>query len=400
MSGRPLRLAALAAGPVFYQIPLYRRLAADPRIDLTVLFASSGGIRPYDAAFGGRPVVWDCDLLDGYRCEFLRHADDNDVLGGFLALRDWDIVAKIARGGYDALWVHGYSYLTIWLGMVAAWLSGTPVLLREEQTLLHGRPWPKRWLRETLLRSLFSRIYGLSIGANNRAYFRRYGLPEERLFLAPYCVDNAALQQEAERLARRKAELRSAFGIGGEAGPVVLFVGKLIPKKQPLLALEAFARVRSRQRCALLLVGEGELEPELKARVAAEEIPDVRFAGFLNRSRIAEAYAAADLLVLPSSLHETWGLVVNEAMNFSLPVVVSDKVGCAADLVRDGENGYVVRAGDADALALALERLVVDSGRRRAFGGRSRAIVDGWSYERACEGIVRACLRARRGRRR
>ena len=388
---RRIRVLAAAAGPVFYQTPLYRALAADPRLDLTVLFASSGGIRPYDAAFGDRTVVWDVDLLSGYASRFLRAADRNEVTAGFLGMRDFDVLKPILGERWDALWVHGYSYLTLWLAIFAATLRGIPVLVREEQTLLHERPRPRRWLRATILRALFSRVHGLYIGTNNREFFARYGIPEHRLHLVPYCVDNATLQQQATSLAGRRQELRTRFGLAVDSGPVVLFVGKLIPKKQPLLAVEAFARVRRDLPCALLVVGEGELEDAMRSRVAAEGIPDVHFAGFLNRSEIAQAFVAADLFVLPSGLHETWGLVVNEAMNFALPVVVSDKVGCAPDLVQHGDNGFIVAADQVGALASAVRKLVESADLRRAMGRRSRERIDGWHYGLAVEGIVQAC---------
>ena len=390
----PVRLLLVAASPVFYQTPLYQGLHADPRVDLTVVFASDAGVRPYDASFGGRLVVWDGNLLEGYRSEFLAAAGGNDVNAGFLGLRDWDVIGKVLRGPYDALWVHGYAYLTLWLAMAAAACRGLPVLLREEQTLLHVRPWPKRWMRDVVLRLLCRRVYGLFIGSRNRAWFRHYGTPEERLYPTPYCVDNQSLRRQAEELAGRRPELRAEFGIGDGDGPVILFVGKLQEKKQPMLALEAFARVRQRHRCALLLVGEGPLEPALRQRIEADQIPDVHIAGFLNRDRIARAYGAGDVFVLPSGLHETFGLVVAEAMNFSLPVVVSDKVGCAPDLVRDGDNGFVVPHRDAGRLAAALERLVADPRLRRSAGRRSRDLVDGRRYEVAVDGIARACQAA------
>jgi glycosyltransferase involved in cell wall biosynthesis len=385
-----LRVLAAAAGPVFYQAPLYRALAADPRVDLTVLFASSGGVRPYDAAFGGRPVVWDVDLLDGYTSRFVRAADRNEVSAGFLAMRDIDVVGHILREHWDALWVHGYSYLTLWLAIATARLRGIPVLIREEQTLLHDRPQPRRWLRAAVLRGLFSKAHGLYIGSNNRRFFAHYGVPEHRLHFVPYCVDNTTLQQQAADLAGRRAELRARFGIHPDAGPVVLFVGKLIPKKQPLLALEGFAEVRRDLPCTLLVVGEGELGDAMRSRIARDGIPDVRFAGFLNRSEIAEAFVAADLFVLPSARHETWGLVVNEAMNFALPVVVSDKVGCAADLVHDGDNGFVVAADQVGPMAAAIRKLVENSDLRWAMGRRSREAIDRWHYGLAAEGIVQA----------
>ncbi len=171
----------------------------------------------------------------------------------------------------------------------------------------------------------------------------------------------------------------------------MLYVAKLIPKKAPLVLLEAFARVRERHRCALLFVGEGELRPELEAAAG----PDVHLAGFLNQSELPEAYVAADVFCLPSVLHETWGLVVNEALNFGLPVVVSDKVGCAADLVRPGWNGFVVPAGAAGP-ARGRPRA---AGRRRGAPGASSAragaeLVREYSIEACADGIVAACRAA------
>jgi glycosyltransferase involved in cell wall biosynthesis len=394
-----VRLLAVAAGPVFYQTPLYQALAADPRMDLTVLFASSGGVRPYDAGIGGRTVVWDGDLLAGYAARFLRAADRNEASAGFLALRDLDVVAPILRERWDALWIHGYSYLTLWLAIAAARLRGIPIMVREEQTLLHRRSWPKRWLRAAVLRLLFNQVHGLYIGTRNREFFARHGVPERRLHFVPYCVDNATLQRQAAALGGRGAELRARFGIAADAGPIVLFVGKLIPKKRPLQALEAFARVRSELPCALLVVGEGPLGDAMRSRVAADGIPDVHFTGFLNRGEIAPAFAVADLFVLPSALHETWGLVVNEAMNFALPVVVSDKVGCATDLVQDGHNGFVVAADQVGALTDAVRKLVERPDLRRVMGARSRERIDRWHYGLAADGIVEACQRAAASRR-
>lgn len=393
---RPIRLAAVAASPVYYQSPLYRQLARDPRVELTVLFASSAGVRAYDAEFAGREVVWDEDQLAGYRAGFARAADRNDILGGFFALRDFDICRRVLSGRYDVVWVHGLAYLTLWLAVAAAWLRRVPVLLREEQNLLRRRSLRRRLLRAPILRVLFHAVSGLCIGTGSRRHFERYGMPARRLFDVPYCVDNDALRAQAQRLAPRRAEIRRSFGIEDER-PVVLLVAKLIDRKQPMQLLEAFRQVRRRRECALLLVGEGTLEPELRRLVAESAVADVHFAGFLNRSEIVRAYAAADLFTLPS-LDEPWGIAVNEAMNFSLPIVISDAVGCGADLVRDGENGFVVPCGDVAALGAAIERLLADPALRRRFAARSRELVAGWSCERAAEGVIAACQAAMRRR--
>jgi glycosyltransferase involved in cell wall biosynthesis len=219
-------------------------------------------------------------------------------------------------------------------------------------------------------------------------------MPDERMYPAPYCVDNDELQRRADELAPRRTDLRARFGIT-DAAPVVLFAGKLIDKKQPLLLLEAFARVRRERPCALLIAGDGPLRPAMERRAEELGLSDVHFAGFLNQSDLPHAYAAADVFVLPSKLHETWGLVVNEAMNFSLPVVVSDKVGCGADLVRSGANGFVVAHGEVSDLADAIARLVDDPELRARFGATSRKLIARYSIEACADGIVAACTAGR-----
>jgi glycosyltransferase involved in cell wall biosynthesis len=189
--------------------------------------------------------------------------------------------------------------------------------------------------------------------------------------------------------------IRAGFGITDDA-PVVLFCGKLIEKKQPLTLVEAYARVRQEHPCWLLLVGDGAERAAIQDRVTRRQIPGVRMAGFLNQSELPAAYMAADLLVLPSAWHETWGLVVNEAMNFGLPIVVSDRVGCAEDLVRPAWNGFVVPHREVAALAEAIETLVASAERRAEFGQRSLGLVDEYSVERCADGIIAACLDGRR----
>jgi glycosyltransferase involved in cell wall biosynthesis len=391
----PLRLAHLVSHPIQYFAPLYREIAARPEVDLTVYFYSDATAREFHDSGFGRRVAWDTTLLDGYDARFLPSAARTGIAGPFLRRPSLDIVREIAAGGYDALWVHGYAHLTTWLAVAAARARGMRVLIRDEQTLLHGRAPHKRALKEVALRALYSQAHGLYIGERNRAYFQHYGMPDDRLYPARYCVDNEFFRAKAAELAPRRADVRASFGIEGDA-PVVLFAGKLIEKKQPLLLIEAFARVRAQQLCTLLIAGDGPLRDEAEALVAHLGVPDVRFAGFLNQSELPSAYAAADVFVLPSQLHETWGLVVNEAMNFALPVVVSDKVGCGADLVRSGENGFAVAHDDVHALAGAVCTLVADAGLRERYGARSRKIVQGYSIEACADGIVRACLGGRR----
>lgn len=392
LAARAIRVGLLAASPVYYQVPLYRRLARDPRIDFTAIFCSSGGLRSHDAGYGG-PITWDVDLLSGYHSVFLGRASKNPIDGSFFALRDFDVVRKVRKGNYEVLWLHGYNRLTHQLAALAQVAKGGALLFREEQTLLHPRPIWKSALKAIWLRTLFARGYVLYIGTQNKNWFKSFGVADSRMFFAPYSADIDPLQSESSRSHEARAALRKNFNLPAPGKPVILFVGRLIPKKQPHFLLDAYAEVRRELSCALMIVGSGELESSLRAKVARDRIPDVHFAGFLNRAEISKAYLAADIFTLPSGDHETWGLVVNEAMNFSLPVVVTDTVGCAGDLVRHGENGFIVSSKNPSELAGRIGELARSSGLREKFGAASRQIVGRWTYDEAASGAL-AAIRA------
>jgi glycosyltransferase involved in cell wall biosynthesis len=390
MSTRPIRLGLFAGSPVHYQVPLYRLLAEDPRVEFTAVFASSSGAtRGYTEGYG-REIDWGVDVLSGYRSVFLKSADTRPTGGNALALRDPDVVRVVLSSRFDVLWLHGYHTVAHVLAALAQRARGGRVMYREDQTLLNRRPGWKTAVKSVGLRLLFSGAEGLYVGTENRLWFERWGVSPDRLHHAPYAVDNDALRRAASDLAPQREALQRSFGIADGAGPVILFLGRLIPKKRPLVLLEAFARVRAQANCALLFVGSGPLEAQLAAAVERDGIQDVSFAGFLPQHEVPRAYAASDIFALPSAINETWGLVVNEAMNFALPVVTTDRVGSATDLVRDGENGFVVPPDDVDALAAALGRLVEDEGVRRAFGARSRERVGEWTYRRTEDAIVEA----------
>jgi glycosyltransferase involved in cell wall biosynthesis len=282
----------------------------------------------------------------------------------------------------------GYNYATHLMAAVTQRLLRRPILFREEQTILHPRPLGRTLVKEAALRALFSQGAAVYISSENRRWFEHYGVPPERLFFSPYAVDNDRFRADADRLKPRRNQLRNRFGVSDPDVPIILSVSRLLPKKQPLYLLEAFRKVRSRHRCALLIVGTGEEEGRMRAKVAAEDIPDVHFAGFLNQTEVSEAYVSADIFALLSREHETFGLVTNEAMNFGLPVVVSDKVGCSTDLVIPGGNGFRVSAHDSDDAAYALAVLVENRELRHRMGARSRKRITPWNGARAAQGVV------------
>lgn len=387
------KLAVITSHPIQYQAPLFKRLAAKEDTDLTVYFCWDFGIKnpDFDKEFGIK-LKWDTPLLDGYTYKFLKNYSPKR------STRFWGqinpgIVGEIRRSKFDAVMVFGWNSFTNWLVFFTAFLIGIKVFLRGE-TPLNQELIKSKWklsLKKIILKPLFGMISAfLYIGRENRRFYEYYSVPENKLFFVPYAVDNERFMKEADGLKGERGKIRTSLGIKREDF-VVLFTGKLIPKKRPDVLLKSFAIVaRHNSPAHLFFVGDGELRKELESYVRAHNISNVHFEGFRNQTELARYYTAADVFVLPSGAGETWGLVVNEAMCFGLPIIVSDVVGCAPDLVKDGENGYVVPFGDDKALAERLKALASDKSLCARFGEMSRRIVSRYSHEEDVKGIISA----------
>ncbi len=384
------RLAIVASHVIQYQGPLFQRLAACPEIDLTVFYCSDQGLSTYlDRGFG-KKIAWDVPLLDGYQFEFVPNRSPFPDPSRPAGLMNPGLIRRIRHGGFDAVWVHGWANLSAWIAMIAAFSARVPVLMRGETNLIQVVPGWKRPLKRLLLKNLFGCVAGfLAVGRYNREFYQDFGVENERIFLVPYAVNNQLFLAQANRHLGRKADLRRQLSLPADA-VTILFSGKLIPQKSPMDVLLAVERLPNREQFSLVYLGDGPLRAQLEARARALGMKNVVFAGFQNQTLLGGYFAAADIFVLPSRF-ERWGLVVNEAMCFGLPVVVSDQVGAAGDLVQD--NGLVYPAGDINALTGCLARLAGDEELRRSMGQASRAKIEQWSYEEDCQGVLQA-LRA------
>lgn len=385
MDGRRLRLAVVVSHPIQYHICLWQALAAAPDLDVEVLYCSDEGTRRplWDAEFG-RPVRWDRPMLEGYSHRVFTNLSPSRR--GFLRFVDPGLLLSVLRDRRDAVFVHYRNDLTHVLALLAARISGKRVVLRSISHNLEPRRRPRAWLR----RAFYSMIFALAhrilyIGRHNFAFFRTFGVGEDKLVFAPHVVDNDFFRHEAERLRHSRSELMAAFGLR-DRQRVILFCGKLIHKKRPLLLLRAFQRAALGPDWALLFVGDGALRGRLEATAATCARAPVQFSGFLNQREIGRAYAVAEALVLPSAEHETWGLVVNEALNFGCAAIVSDRVGCAPELV-EGRTGLVVPHEDEAALAAALRRMAREPGLLAKWQAQAPQVVAPYSAESFVDGL-------------
>lgn len=191
--------------------------------------------------------------------------------------------------------------------------------------------------------------------------------------------------------------LRHELGVLRD-GTIVLFAAKLIRLKRASDLIDAFSRICGRVPDShLVIVGSGEEEDNLRRQVAGVADGRVHFLGFLNQTDLPSIYAACDLFVLPSD-NESWGLVVNEAMAAGLPVIVSDDVGAAPDLVANTGAGMVYPCGDIDALAACLETMLGDGGLRTRVAARSREVIASWDVTCTADAITSAAQKVAPGK--
>ncbi len=369
------RLLYLVSHPIQYQAPMLRRIAADPDIELTVLFetlATAGNYR--DPGFQ-RDVRWDVPLTDGY---------DHHAVTGRSEL-------ETHLRGADVLWLHGWDSRLKRTALGLAGGLGIPTLMRGENTsvAMPDGSGLRGMVKRHYLKTIFRHCSGfLCIGAENRRYYAEHGVDAARLFHMPYAVDNEFFRARAEAARPAREAFRLELGIAAGA-PVVLFAGKLQRRKHSLTLFDAWMRLDG-ERPVLLYVGDGEDRAPLEARIAAvgAAAERVRLLGFRNQSELPAFYDLADVFVLASE-REPWGLSVNEAMAAATAVVVSDQCGVAADLIGP-DCGQVVPAGDASALAAALGRMLADRAALEAMGRAAQLRVGAWDFEADVAGLKQA----------
>jgi glycosyltransferase involved in cell wall biosynthesis len=228
-------------------------------------------------------------------------------------------------------------------------------------------------------------------GKHVKRYLESVKVPAEKIFVAPHAVDNSQYGRVA--CDEEKFALSTKLKLGN--AKIVLYLGRLEAIKGLDYLIRAFALLKHYD-AVLVIAGDGSLRQELEALARHFGVQDrSRFVGYVQPEKALTYYAIADLLVLPSvsmpTGKETWGLVVNEAMNQGVPVVATDAVGAAAGgLVQSGVNGFIVPERDSEVLADAMGRILNDDVLKAKMSRNARQIIAGWDNERMVHGFQQA----------
>jgi glycosyltransferase involved in cell wall biosynthesis len=386
------RIAVFCTHPIQYFAPLWRTLASSPGVSIHVYYASDHSVRgAIDEKFGVS-VKWDTPILEGYPHTFMTQPSWLEKRVPFFRHDRRDVDEILSKKSFDAVLLLAYDRWLHWRVLWAAKKSGIPVMLRGDN--LDGTK-PKRSIfkavvRRNILRHLYKNIRAfLSIGTYTHRHYVEHGVSEDRIFSSGHCVDTYFFEKQRDKFLPLRDLIRKDLGFGVDDF-VFMFSGKMIEKKNPLLIADAFKRLSIPKSVKFLAVGDGKMKSELEQKVRETLGDGAVFTGFVNQSGLGKYYSASDAFILPSAWGETWGLVVNEAMIFGLPVIVSDTVGCGRDLVIPGKTGYIFPSGNAVALSQAMKELVEHPSRAKDMGTAGSLLIKNFSVEQAVSGILQA----------
>jgi glycosyltransferase involved in cell wall biosynthesis len=374
------KLAIVTTHPIQYYAPLFKMLTDRGGIQLKVFYTWQQGASEYDERFG-KTVKWDIPLCEGYDYEFV--SNNNVYKRGFFDLKNPSLISDITDWGADGILVYGWNFFSH-LKAMYYFKGKVPVLFRGDSTLLNEKKGIRLLARRLLLKLVYRNIdYALYVGQNNKEYFVKHGLKNDQLIFNPHAVDNARFKFEDSELNSKINYLKNELNISAN-DIVFLYAGKFYEVKNLFTLIAAFKKVPYKN-ARLILLGNGVQETKLRELAAGDQ--RIIFTGFRNQSEMPVVYRVGDVFVLPSK-SETWGLAVNEAMACGRAILVSDKVGCAPDLVKSGYNGYIFSAGNIDALVSCFSAMI-DKTKVKRMGKASEQIISKWSFKDQAQEIER-----------
>lgn len=359
--------------PTPYREGLFGRLANQDGVDLTVYYCAE--------SFPWRN--WSIEIGD-YNARFLPGIN----YGQFVF--NSSIVREICRNDYDCLIVGGYSTPTAVLSELTGAVSDTSLVMWVESHL-----WDERNRNASIPKRLFKRLFvGSMLGLCNayvvpgkasEAYVVHYGASSDAVFRAPTTCDVAWFDEQSRLDSDKRAALRDRWNITEDQ--LLLYVGRIAEKKGIETLLQAFDRLQSDvDDVGLLMVGTGPRKEQLADTYDGNGI---YWLGYQPDERLPKIYGLADLFVCPS-LGDQWAVVVNEAMACRLPVVATNTVGAAHDLIEDGTNGWMIDSGSVPALSEVLSEAFVPPTdvNLAEMGNESWRIINQYTHEDTVDGFL------------
>jgi glycosyltransferase involved in cell wall biosynthesis len=377
--GHEVKVLLLTNIPTPYNIPVFARIARDSGWVLNVCYVSGTN----------KDAGWPGELLgSGAEYETLmlsRQGALRTKLPGKHLVAGGALLACLNDKKPDYIIVFGYSQIPQVIAIVWAIATATPfAVLGDANVYADCAVGIKRLVKRHWLSHVMHKASALiTVGTANRMFWESYGAPPDKLFHAPFAVDNDYFARTGAARRTEASALLERMGMAGKT--VFIYVGRLVRSKRVDLLIRAAAELAD-ENVGLIVVGEG---PERRAlHNLAHGAQNIAFAGGIANADLPVYYAMADALVLPSD-REPWGLVVNEAMASGLAIIAHRHCGATVDLVGK-DNGVVLESFSVDELVEAMHWIASNAQRRQQMQSRSRQTIQHWSAPGFASGIIHA----------
>ncbi len=380
-AGDVKRVAWVVHSPTPYKTSFFQMLAARPKLDVTFFFLY----------WDDPQRAWNQEQLSGVKYKvlpgtsFRRGPGESEQVHFGPA-----VIRELRKGRFDLVVICGYSHPTLLFALFYCLVTGKPFVLQGESHIVQKRQPLKRTLKRWFLFPLLRRARAaFATGRKAAEYWLEVGIPQDRIFTLSNTPDIDFFSTASDTAKDGREKLRKNFSLDNRRTGA--FVGRFVKEKGVEIILEAMAGLASEKQPQLLLVGDGPLKPHYEEIIQRHNLP-VRLFGFRQKNRLPELYAAADFFVLPS-LSEPWGVVVNEAMACGLPLLLSDQVGAAYDLLEEGRNGFMIPAGDVAAWRKALVTMMeLTDAELNRMGAASRELIRPWNHQVNVKNVLE-CVR-------
>ena len=382
---KKIKLGVFAGNPVQYHVPIYKALSKENDINLTVLYGSDIGAKEFFSKEFKSYIKWDIPILEGYKYIFFRNFTSKNLKGMFSRI-NFGMFFHIILSKYDVIIIHGYDTVSSWIVFFASKMSRTKIIWRGEASI---RPTIrqnkiKKFIKTRLLPFYFSCCDAVMYSCTgNKEYLKQFNIKNEKMFLIPCAVDNNFFRERRKKLIPDREILRNDLKISSNDF-VIMFTARFTIRKRPLDLIEAISKIDN-ENILLLFVGDGLERKNMESLLKKYNIKNI-ITGFVGQNELPKYYVVSDLFTIVSD-YDASPKSLNEALNFDLPVLVSDKVGTSLDLVSNGVNGFIVPSRDVDAISKKIEYFNTHREIAKEMGKHSIKYSNEFSIENDVKGV-------------
>jgi len=389
------KLAIFALHPIIYQTQIFsslQKIINKKKINLELKVFFENDISLNKVFFDEINTSFKPDtpnLLNGYKYDFISQTTTSMTYISkkiIFFIKSLNAIKMSHSFKPDVILIHGYQSFNSWVVYLYAKFYKIKIIWRGEVVKRKSNTFLKERIKKIILSFYFKNCDAFLFSCSkNMYYLMGYKVPKNKLFFAPSAVDNSYFRNEYSSHKPNKAHYRNIFNIS-KNDFVILFCSRFTIRKNPYDLIKAAARMSQQSRAFLLFVGDGPEKANMENLCKSLGLRSL-FVGFKNQSEISIFYSISDILAITSS-YDPSPKVINEAMNFSLPIVASSEIGTIPDLVIHNKNGFVFEAGHLKKLRNYFEVLSSNPKLRNSFGRSSSRIVSDWSHSRNAEAII------------